>query len=384
MDLRNIDKGIIYKNYKELCEAINEPVKGGSSKEYQLKKWERYFDFEKEGRKFIIKNIYDKPKPKQVTKMTYVKIIETLILDLLAQDDYETLFLSKNSLLKKLAMINQNYISQKYTKGKLSKRTEISMNEINEFYSLSEKMFKRNIEQALNNLVNKALIDWSDMQMVCRIKPSVPMNEFNNIKITKIDHITEDGDFTTEFENPEVKNRMEYSPATDKEIKLIMRIKNDLLRYYNERLKSINNDLTDRITTIQDLYTYGLSQEYFKTLNEKLFDKANIYYTYRGYKIVFNQDHIAEEYRRVYNKLKPIELYFTQKILNKEIISKINGNIDKRYNREIKNEKGFDIERLEKYKYRRDEHYQENGYLLTKLLIDIDSKTDEDIIKLIK
>ena len=40
-----------FKNYKELCEYLDEPIKTGKSKQLQLKDWERYFSYEKEGKK---------------------------------------------------------------------------------------------------------------------------------------------------------------------------------------------------------------------------------------------------------------------------------------------------------------------------------------------
>ena len=53
-----------FKNYKELCEYLDEPIKTGKSKQLQLKDWERYFSYKKEGQKFIITEIFDTPKEK--------------------------------------------------------------------------------------------------------------------------------------------------------------------------------------------------------------------------------------------------------------------------------------------------------------------------------
>ena len=53
-----------YKNYKELCGILNEDIKTGKSKQLQLKDWERYFTWEKEGPKICHYKIYDKPKEK--------------------------------------------------------------------------------------------------------------------------------------------------------------------------------------------------------------------------------------------------------------------------------------------------------------------------------
>lgn len=53
-----------FKNYKDLCNYLDEPIKGGKSKQLQLADWERYFTFEKQGNKFIITNVYDEPLEK--------------------------------------------------------------------------------------------------------------------------------------------------------------------------------------------------------------------------------------------------------------------------------------------------------------------------------
>lgn len=66
MNIDNLQIGQEIKNYKILCELFEEPTKdGGKSKEYQLKDFQRYFRFHKEGRKFIITEIYDSPLEKE-------------------------------------------------------------------------------------------------------------------------------------------------------------------------------------------------------------------------------------------------------------------------------------------------------------------------------
>lgn len=64
MDLENITEGLIIKNYKELCTLLKELTKTGKSKQLQLNDFERYFNYEKKGNKFIIKEIYNVPIPK--------------------------------------------------------------------------------------------------------------------------------------------------------------------------------------------------------------------------------------------------------------------------------------------------------------------------------
>lgn len=55
----------IFKNYKELCDFLGEPYyQGGKQRQLQLKNWERYFKWEKQGYKFIITEVFDTPKDK--------------------------------------------------------------------------------------------------------------------------------------------------------------------------------------------------------------------------------------------------------------------------------------------------------------------------------
>lgn len=54
----------IFKNYKELCAYLGEEPKKANSKVAQIKEWERYFSFVKEGQKIIITEVFDTPQEK--------------------------------------------------------------------------------------------------------------------------------------------------------------------------------------------------------------------------------------------------------------------------------------------------------------------------------
>lgn len=73
MILENIKVGITYKNYKSLCEILNEPIKTGKSKQLQLEDWNRYFNYNKNGNKFVVTEIFDTPKQKVTTHSTKCK-----------------------------------------------------------------------------------------------------------------------------------------------------------------------------------------------------------------------------------------------------------------------------------------------------------------------
>ena len=57
MKLNKLEIGMIVKNYKELCDILEVPQKGGRSKVLQLEDLQKYMKYEKEGHKFIIKEI---------------------------------------------------------------------------------------------------------------------------------------------------------------------------------------------------------------------------------------------------------------------------------------------------------------------------------------
>ena len=117
IDVSNLYVGQVFKNYKELCSALGEKVMAGNSKKAQLKDWERYFLYTKDGHKFIINKIYDTPKEKDDRRILgnnaayYIDYIEILLLNLFAEyagQGQRTLLLSKSKLLYLLKMINTN------------------------------------------------------------------------------------------------------------------------------------------------------------------------------------------------------------------------------------------------------------------------------------
>lgn len=63
MNIDNLEIGLEVKNYKTMCELLEEEVKSGKSKQLQLEKWKQYFTWHKVGHKFIIDSIGKKLSP---------------------------------------------------------------------------------------------------------------------------------------------------------------------------------------------------------------------------------------------------------------------------------------------------------------------------------
>ena len=64
LDTNTLKINDTFKNYKELCAYLGEEPKKANSKVAQLKEWERYFSFRKEGQKIIITEVFNTPKDK--------------------------------------------------------------------------------------------------------------------------------------------------------------------------------------------------------------------------------------------------------------------------------------------------------------------------------
>ena len=66
-NVRQLETGTIFKNYKALCEFFEvEPKQGGNARKAQLAEFERYFSYEKQGNKFIITAIHEIPTEKKL------------------------------------------------------------------------------------------------------------------------------------------------------------------------------------------------------------------------------------------------------------------------------------------------------------------------------
>ena len=107
--LNDLTVGMTFKNYKELVAYFDEEVKGGKGKTYQLENFKRYFDYEKQGNKFIITAIHETPTEKKLRGKTATvgKELDALKLYLLAHNKRNA-----EPLIEKLAVIISSIIKE--------------------------------------------------------------------------------------------------------------------------------------------------------------------------------------------------------------------------------------------------------------------------------
>lgn len=339
----NLYAGQKIRNYKELCEIMGLEQKGGCSRNSQLQEIERYISYTKQQHAFIIKEVYNKPKPKTIVNRNsvYSKYAQKLILDLLAQQHIKgdkKVFLSTCKLFKELNMINDNYIYGKRNIPELANYLDMSEDYVYEFYNYTDKSLKSIVESALKALQNKALIMWGIKAIVC---------------VTK--YINED----------DKENKVtELREATDLEIDYILKAERDVLEHLE----------------LQDKSSVVLHRKWdeFITRVNMILKEYNIDYYYKAYSINFHTD-VVKENEKLEKEIKNILLEESNRsnersTLNNKIMQQFSNNIDNRAdsihneNNKITNTKTLEI--------RKSEEYVDNNKKLLKTTI----KTNEDKI----
>lgn len=350
MNLDFLEKGKVIKNYKELCRLANIEVKTGDSKKAQLKELERYCKYIKIGNKFVIDEIYEKPKDKEDGRKNnkrksadYIEDLELILIGEMLLNDYKThnrLVIGKSVLLRETGLVNINYSYCKRRINKLSKFLNIDKLTVSEFFNLNNRSLMNDLERALKNLKNKGLIIINSSTILCK-------ETTNNIKynhVIEVDKYNEEIDKIT----AEAETQTIYEEATPEECSIIAKSRKKVLKEMN----------IDKITTV---FALGRVNEYYKKVNDEVRNYIpNLHHSFEAYDISYNFDDIIKELenRGFDDWSKEDKQNFTY-IVNGGVISKINLNATKRHNASIKKiEKIFGDIKL--YNRSRDAYIDEN------------------------
>ncbi len=183
-----------YKNYKELCQAMEWEVKAGKSKQLQIKDLERYCKYHKQGNSFFINEIYDEPLPKEDLRggnnKIYADNVDKLILNMMAEAldaEHDCTELSTNGIMVCLNIINRNYSISRNNMEKFSNYLQIPIQTLNDFYNSTYKKNKDMVEAGLNRLENKYLIAWNKRVKVYTL--ACTYREANDMEIREIKEI---------------------------------------------------------------------------------------------------------------------------------------------------------------------------------------------------
>lgn len=229
-----------YKNYKELCVAMEWKPTNGKGKGFQLKDLERFCTYHTQGHKYIIDEVFQQPLVKQENKRNniYAEDLDRLILHMCAvsdADEYKCIELSKNALLTSLCLVNANYRVGRNNINKFSQYMKIPIETIFDFYNSSSKKLVDILEGGLNRLKGRSLIDWYHITTVC----------INN----------------------------SYRKATDQELELIKEAEQEVLKEL-------------KLDSKQEVFLKGKWSEFQNTVNRLLFKAKGMDYYFTCYRII--------------------------------------------------------------------------------------------------
>ncbi|WP_336764979.1 hypothetical protein [Paenibacillus sp. USHLN196] len=320
MKIENIQVGSVARNYKHMCSLIGEIECTGKSKQLQLKRWKCYFEFERQGNKMVVTEIFEanKPLPKRGGNniSPHLNQVKELIIQLLLHSGNKKLILSKYRLLEALSMINMNYRQGKKQIDRLSNETKIKKIDIYDFYNAADDMLKRNIEKSLSELEDRRAIFWSKIFMVSK----------NN----KID------------------------VASDDQVELIMNVQLEILKKMGYE-------------SLKEIFSSGNIEEFNRKTNKRLYELAEIKYIYEAYSVILNRERLEELEKLSRKTIREIEI-----TLNQSVIHRLNQNSTKRHNKSIgQNDEFFGFFSENKKSYRMSENYSTNQSKLSEILIDI-------------
>jgi hypothetical protein len=327
LNINNLQEGQVIKNYKELCGILEiKATTNGITKNKQMEELKLYCNYEKQGNKYIIKEIYETPIDPVLTiddllktkNNKYIKLLANIIVEYLYNNPDEVKEVPISRLFVMLGITNTNYNSANYYRKELSQLYDIRLASIYYFYSNTRMEFKNIIERCLNNLKSRRVLNWYKVVMI---------KDENTKQIYKADKETEKFIIDTE------KETLQY-------LKL-----NNMYELMKDRKKLREfNKIIYKETNINYFYAYDLVigekalkieynniQEYKENLNKLIIDRT---------KNIFNKDKYTP-FENDYKLLNDILINFANKeVILSDLQNKHTNNI-KDYNssREVLNEK---------------------------------------------
>ena len=318
-DYKVIDKGIgdyklVVKNYPEMCELLGEKNKTGKSRILQLKEWERYFEYDKIGNQFIIREIYEQPLDKQNGK--YINPIDVLneyeLYNLLTKQPDGIYDFNYMELAKELGYINNNYIHYKNRQRELTsiitgikeKENKYEFNKmrkvIHDLYDWIPSKYKYRINKVLKKLQQTEMVSIQEYYIGIREEK----DQTSDIREIRNDHgdVIEKGEFN--------KINSIRVTLTDEEKEKYLEIKaQEVEKFY------IDGKKVTEMKTLKGLgYNYNTGETFYdicqERINKRIKSELNFNKIFVRYKIIAGKTFIE-------NKFKELEYNIRRKGINK-------------------------------------------------------------------
>lgn len=296
------------RNYKTMCDLLEEEPTDGNSRKAQINRWKRYFEFHKEGQKFVIDEIYEEPFPTDDARKRreglYVKYIELLLLEFLSkQVDYKVT-LGNKEMYRILGMTNDRYdirnrmgsakaneilrqtIMNNEDKFAFKNSPKVSNFDINNFYFRAEQKLNRILYSALRSMKDRFLIDYKKVNIIA------------------------------EYDDEESQH-FDYRESNAYEDKIILEAKNKIIKEMGY----------DNLTEIMLRYK---CDDFYKKFNEYIKEEYGWDKCYPQLRVVYIDD-IAKQIPLKAEEIKKLSIEDKRTQLNEEIIKCLNTQAEKKY-----------------------------------------------------
>lgn len=269
-----IKSGMKFNNYKKLCEFKGWKIATGKQKILQFEELGRICKYHKEGNKIIIdavhqvafKKVDERVNNKGNGKSSiYYNDFEILMLQLLEGSEGDSQEFTITQLMVLVGMVNGDYQKYKYKPKLLAKNTNASIEEINNFYEINQRLLSGGLRTCLNKMARAFLIHLTEITMIRTfdiVKPKIGGAETR--KVYKDDRV-----------------------ATKEEIKTILGEKRRLMELMD--CKNIN-----------EVYKKNLNIRFYRELKSILEEKYKISFDYTSYRVVLNKEAINKELEEIY------------------------------------------------------------------------------------
>ena len=327
LEISKLEVGMVVKNYKAMCELLGCKATSSKGRSFQFKKWKRYFDFEKQGHKFIITKIYEQPLPDTDAKITkwHIYIEPLLVMYLTCTNEHK---FNKGQLYSILGMVNTNFslLCSKPTKGIMRKRIDEHTLDVTDFDLMD---FTKRAELKLGEI----------------LITSLKSMERRNVIKCDMEYIVCD-------------SNDKYRTAKEDEACLIVQAQEQVISSMGYR-------------NFADIKLFNKVKEYNSNLNDLLFEK----YGYKKFYSQFNISCLQDDNQKLLHcELSPVE---QRQKLNAAVLKYLDNQARDKYAKNVKEIESY--ENVEDIKFMYQNNYVEAQYQLSDYLIALNNSNDEYI-----
>lgn len=150
-------------SYKELVELLDINYATGNAKQKQLRDLSRYLNLEKQGTKYLLKEIYNPPMPQEVQFPSYAKYVNEMVdmmLVYLFNKASEIVILDFNELYNVCGLVNKQYLFYNGRKEELAQKQNMKGEEVRQFYFAAASFAKSLVKAALNAMSSRKIIKY--------------------------------------------------------------------------------------------------------------------------------------------------------------------------------------------------------------------------------